>query len=363
MNILLLLTDLFDSSGGIQTFNRCLVKAVDQAAATRNWGMKVLVLNDQGKSDLAPLYMSGHRQKYRGFAGSRLRFVTQGVLQSRRAKVVILGHAHFAPLAPFMGNTHRFLVAYGIDVWDRLTVFERAGISQISKILSISQYTRDRMAEANQIKQERFEVIPCTLDPSRDRRVAEKPRESLGLPEGRMILTVSRLEASERYKNIDLAIRAMPFILTEAPDAYLVVVGDGSDRKRLEQTAQDLRVQHKVLFRGTVADALLSDYYQACDLFVLPSVREGFGIVFLDAMCRGKPCVAARAGGLPEVVEDGRTGILVEPGDEKALTRAMIRLLTDPAMRTAMGQAGQKRFYGELSFDRFSERLEAVLWD
>jgi len=361
MNLLLLLTDLFDTSGGIQTSNRCLVKALDQAATAHNWGVKVFVLNDRGESELAPRYMAGYHQRYHGFSGNRLLFVSMGLLESRRADIVILGHVHFAPLAPFMGKATRFLVVYGIDVWKRLTVFEQWGLSRISKIWSISQYTRDRMAELNHLKREQFKILPCTLDPLRDRGVARGTRESLGLPDGRMILTVSRLEASERYKNIDLAIRSIPAVLAEAPDAFYVVVGDGTDRGRLEQIARNLGVQDKVLFRGRVADELLSSYYQTCDLFVLSSVREGFGIVLLEAMCHGKPCVAARAGGLPEVVEDGRTGTLVDPGDEKALTRAMVDLLADAQMREAMGRAAQKRFREELSFDRYCERLGKIL--
>ena len=95
------------------------------------------------------------------------------------------------------------------------------------------------------------------------------------------MLAVTRLVSTEDYKRIDLVIKAMPAILRHVPDAFCVVVGHGGDRSRLERLAQETNVADRVIFTGFVADELLPSYYDACDLFVLPSLREGFGIVFL----------------------------------------------------------------------------------
>jgi glycosyltransferase involved in cell wall biosynthesis len=106
----------------------------------------------------------------------------------------------------------------------------------------------------------------------------------------------------------------------------------------------------------------LPSYYENCDLFVLPSTREGFGIVFLEAMHHGKACIGARAGGVPEVIRDGATGVLVDPSKlATQVPEAILRLLNDPALRKNMGANGRAHLDANFSFDRFRDRLEQIL--
>jgi glycosyltransferase involved in cell wall biosynthesis len=120
-------------------------------------------------------------------------------------------------------------------------------------------------------------------------------------------------------------------------------------------------MRDKVIFTGWVSDNLLPSYYQACDVFALPSLKEGFGIVFLEAMYYAKPCIGARAGGIPEVIEDGKTGFLAEPGDANALADSLSNLLRNATLRREMGRVGQERFEREFSFRKFHERLDNVV--
>jgi glycosyltransferase involved in cell wall biosynthesis len=119
-------------------------------------------------------------------------------------------------------------------------------------------------------------------------------------------------------------------------------------------------VTEQVRFTGRISDAELQSYFAACDLFALPSTGEGFGIVYLEAMYHAKACVAARAGGAPEVVEDGVTGLLVEPEGLSQLSSVLISLLQDDGRRTAMGQAGRIRLEREFSGESFRRRLEEL---
>jgi len=106
----------------------------------------------------------------------------------------------------------------------------------------------------------------------------------------------------------------------------------------------------------------LPSYYESCDLFVLPSTKEGFGIVFLEAMYHSKACIGARAGGVPEVIRDGDTGILVDPSKlATEVPEAILRLLNDPALCKTMGERGRKELESNFSFSRFRDRLEQVL--
>jgi glycosyltransferase involved in cell wall biosynthesis len=176
-----------------------------------------------------------------------------------------------------------------------------------------------------------------------------------------MLLSVSRLHQTEFYKRIDLILEAMPAVLKQAPETFLVVVGEGSDRARLQRLAAQLRIDDRVKFTGRVTERELPLYYQACDMFVLPSLKEGFGIVFLEAMQYGKPCIGARAAAVPEVIVDGETGLLAAPGDPRSLELAIMTLIADEPSRLMMGQAGLRRLENNFSFNMFRHRLEEVL--
>ena len=108
-------------------------------------------------------------------------------------------------------------------------------------------------------------------------------------------------------------------------------------------------------------DELLPSYYNNSDVFVLPSLKEGFGIVFLEAMYYAKPCVGVRAGGIPEVVEDGKTGYLALPNNPQALADSITRLMSDNDLRDRMGQAAKERLDHEFSSAAFKRRLESAI--
>ena len=145
-----------------------------------------------------------------------------------------------------------------------------------------------------------------------------------------------------------------------------VVAGEGPDRERLEALALRLGVADAVRFVGAIPNEELALWYSLGEVFVMPSRSEppdveGFGIVFLEAAACERPVVAARAGGVPDAVADGISGLLVEPNDEEGLARALIELLSDPARRADLGRRARERVLAEFTWDRVAERtLEAL---
>ncbi|MGE0406575.1 MAG: glycosyltransferase, partial [Candidatus Korobacteraceae bacterium] len=364
--IVVLLSDFFDAVGGIQTFNRCLVKALSDLAERRGLEIELLVLNDQpGASRPSPYFESRHAS-YSAFGRDRLAFGTAATLAARRCSTALIGHVNFAPLTASMKaaspRLNCRLVVHGIEAWTRLPVAQRWSLSLMDQVLSVSAFTRDEMRLRNGLSRVPFTVFPDTLDPLYARgSFTEAPRTQLGLPSGPMLLTVSRLHETEFYKRIDLLVKAMPQILREVPEAFAVVVGDGNGRRALEELAVRTGVGDRVKFTGRVDDDALASYYQACDVFVLPSLKEGFGIVFLEAMRFAKPCIGARAAAVPEVVLNGETGLLADPGDSRSLAEASVRILKDSCLRQKMGAAGQQRLTQNFSFEMFRNRLETLL--
>jgi glycosyltransferase involved in cell wall biosynthesis len=142
---------------------------------------------------------------------------------------------------------------------------------------------------------------------------------------------------------------AAAVVVRQVPDARFVIAGEGELRGALEQQIKHLGLEKHVLLAGFRPDIL--SLHKAFDIFVMSSVTEGLGTSLLDAMACGKPIVATTAGGMPEVVEDGKTGILVPPRDPEAMAGGIVTLLKDESLRHAMGQAGlslaQARFSAE----------------
>ena len=181
------------------------------------------------------------------------------------------------------------------------------------------------------------------------------------MPPGKVLMTVTRLAVADQYKGIETVIQALPRILRAVPDTYYVIVGDGDDRLRLERLAQDTGVANRVLFAGRTDDKQLRSYYESCDIFVMPSYGEGFGVVFLEAMAFGKPVIGGNHGGIPEVVTEGMTGFLVEYGDVNTLTDRIVRLLTDEELRTQMSEASRRWVQQNSTFDHFQKELSRLL--
>ena len=349
----LLMTDVFGAVGGIPTFNQEFLRAFSDIARERGWTLRVLALHDPaGPSASTTEY------EFQGFSGSRWRFIREALQASRKADHVLFGHVHFSPLALVMPRTSRWLVAHGIEVWDSLGWLRRLGLGRMDRILSVSEFTRHRLIERHHVKAERISVFPNTR-----RVVPSEPKGNVSLlPPGasHLIFTVSRLWPQERYKKIDRVIEAMPLVLKAIPGARYAITGEGADRPRLERVARDLGVQNAVEFTGALSDDRLRAYYEACDVFILPSLGEGFGIVFLEAMACGKACIGDSAGAIPEVIQDGRTGLLVKPDSSQAIAESLIRLLQDAPLRHSMGRAGRERFVANYAVDRFRERLAAL---
>lgn len=363
--ILVLLSDLFDALGGIQTFNRSLVKALDCISATRGWNVELLVLNDSKRERCSSPYFHTDLVKYRSFQRNTTSFALAAVQRAHSATTAIIGHVNFCPVLPLMNRTapslYSIMVAHGIEVWKPLPWLQRWGVNNLDEVLTVSEFTRDEMRLHNHVNGLAFTTFPDTLDPFYGTGAAPDPRTTLGLPPGPMLLSVSRLDDTEFYKRIDLIVEAMPGVLKQCPEAFLVVVGEGTDRNRLEQLTAQLGIAGKVRFAGRVAEKELPLYYQACDIFVLPSLKEGFGIVFLEAMQYAKPCIGARAAAVPEVIVDGENGLLAAPGDPRSLQRAIEMLIKSPQLRSDMGRAGLRRLEARYSFDNFRNRLEEVL--
>ena len=180
-------------------------------------------------------------------------------------------------------------------------------------------------------------------------------------PGGFNLLSVCRFHSGERYKGIESVIESLPSILARLGDLQYVVVGSGNDLERHRRLAAEKGLNGHVHFLGSVDEATLRRLYQECDVFVLPSAGEGFGIVYLEAMFYGKPVIAAESGAVSEVVSRDETGLLVEYGDAEGLAEAILRLGEDASLRRTLGAAGRQRLQNNFMFRQFREKFQKII--
>jgi glycosyltransferase involved in cell wall biosynthesis len=162
-------------------------------------------------------------------------------------------------------------------------------------------------------------------------------------------------------KNVATLLRAMPEVLRAQPSTHLLIAGNGPEKPGLTELCQALGIASAVTFMGYVEDA--RSVYAASDVFVLPSRHEGFGIVLAEAMAMETPIVAARASGIIDVVEDGKTALLAAPGDAAAFARAILRLFNDASMRQRLVAEGRRTVQEKFSRENMALRVEALYAD
>lgn len=257
--------------------------------------------------------------------------------------------------AGLAGRLGRRPVIWHVRVADRDSLFDRLLASLASAVIVNSKAVGRRFPAAPEGRV-RCIYNGVDLDRFSPRQPPEGLRASLGLPNGPpVVASVGRFVAYKGYGHLLEAARLVQDI---RPGVHWVLVGDGELRVDLENRCRDLGLQAQVHFPGWRED--VPDILALGDLFVLPSLAEHFGRVIIEAMAMGKAIVATNAGGVPEIVVHGETGLLVPPGQPKALAEAVVRLLEDPARAGRLGVAGRRRAKDTFSLSQHVGAVEAL---
>lgn len=357
MKTLLICPDLFNAEGGIARIMRQYLRALCDLAAPSDAVECVAMMDSGDTSGRIAVLLGGRKARVENCERSRFGFLFVVLVRGFSCQRIVCGHLHQLLIARmakiFNPRLEYLLVAHGIEVWRPYTLLERAALRGAHRILCVSEYTRRQMLRFDpSLAPDKLLVVPNTFDPGfRPARSGTSPAQ-VAHPR---ILIVSRLSTIDPYKGVDLMIEAMPAILRQFPGAQLRIVGGGDARPRLEALAAERVAAAAVTFLGPVDDATLRAEYEACDLFALPSRKEGFGLVYLEAMSYGKPCLAARAGGAPEVVDDD-VGAVVEYGNTEQIALAVTDLMNHP--RNADAIAARVTYF---AYPQFVQRLGRAL--
>jgi glycosyltransferase involved in cell wall biosynthesis len=225
--------------------------------------------------------------------------------------------------------------------------------------------TQDMATTLKRTYQRDITVVPNGIDIEQFSEAAtlrKSARNKLGIQDTDMVLVfVGRLLTS---KGLVYLLKSMPIVLQHANNIKLVMVGDGADRSLLEQMALELGLQNNIIFTGMVPNEAVPGYLAAADIFVFPSLSEGFGIVVVEAMASGLPLVSTNVHGLPEIIENGQNGLLVEPRSPEQIAEKVLLLVESDDLRKTMAEnnkAGARRYSWENVVGMVEEVLKSAV--
>lgn len=353
---MLLVLSSLGGAGGIPAFNRLLVRAAAEFAAAAGRSLRVISLTDAASDaasgeGLLELPAAGLTGGYLGCGGRRGRCAGAVLAELPRRRFIVFGHVNLAPLS--LGRGRYGVIAHGTEVWTPLPRLRQWALRRASAVGCVSEHTAGRVQQVQGVDPARcvrlinsLPVLPAVAE----RAAGEGGTSGTG---PLRVLSVTRLHPAEP-KGVDLMLRAIAAL----PGVEYTVVGTGEALPALRRLAGELGIAARVRFTGALSDAERDAELARCEVFALPSRGEGFGIVYLEAMAAGKPCLAADVGGAPEVVVDGQTGLVVAPAVEP-VRAALLTLAASAEKRRRLGQAGRERVAQCFSYPQFRARAEA----
>lgn len=331
--MLFLTLKTFSDAGGIEKVCRIASKVFYDLSRDKAVDFNLYSLHDKDTASTEP-YLP--KKNFLSFGGNKYSFVRKSVLKGISSKTVIISHINLALPAYLIKilspKTRVIVLAHGIEVWNKLSGIKKKLITKADLVIAVSNFTRNKIDGENLIN--RITIINNCIDPflrqpSIDRKII---RSRLGLNENDLVLlTVSRISSKEQNKNYDKVLVAMQKIKPQLPNLNYVFIGkyEKTEKERLEKLVADLGLTNKVHFTGYITDADLPSYYNAADLYVMPSKKEGFGITFIEAMYYGLPVLGGKSDGSVDALMNGKLGTLVDPERQDEITMGIARILSN----------------------------------
>ena len=329
----MLATDAQGNLGGISQYNIDVIEALSGLAEVES--VVVVAMSPGDRSEHVPPKVR-YSARPRGGVSSFLRASLFEAMKPGGFDIIYCAHIDLMPVAALLGKIFRkpvVLAIYGIDAWwvPKRKLTERAS-GMATLVLSISQITLDRFREWNPIDIHRTAIVPNAI---RVEQFGRAERNSIlveryGLEGRKVIMTFGRMHPDEQAKGFDQVIDVLPTLRETRPDLTYLLVGDGGDRKRLEEKAEALGVDDMVVLTGRIPEETKADHYRLADAYVMPSRLEGFGFVVIEALACGIPVIASKLDGTAEAVRGGELGLIVDPDEPEALRQAIVQTIDVP---------------------------------
>ena len=336
--VMFLTLKTFSATGGIEKVCRLLGKVLHEYSIDNKNGYCVFSLYDKQVNAIGNRYFPV--DNFKAFKENKFSFLFNTFLKSRKFNVIIVSHVNLLPIGWVIKKIYPkkklLLIAHGIEVWGSLNMIKSIMLKQVDMIVSVSNFTRSKMQEIHHSSSLQYNVINNCIDPLLDMKVSQTKvvalRNKLNIAEDeKVIFTLSRLSKADRKKGCENVIRAMITIKKIHKGIKYVIGGDTdlNEREYLLNLASSLGLYDSLLFTGFIPDDELGDYYTLADVFILPSMKEGFGSVFAEAMYFRTPVIGGSKDGSVDALCNGQLGTLIDPLDINSIEEALINVLND----------------------------------
>lgn len=337
-NILFLTLRTFSATGGIEKVCRILGKALFENSLEYHQPFEMCSMYDNSADAEDNPYFPA--ENFTGYGVKKLSFITAMVKKGVKADTVILSHINLLMVGWLIKrlspSTKIILLAHGIEIWDSISSHKKKMLRSCDQVVSVSRYTMNNIIASHGLEKKQCSVLNNCLDP-----FLAIPSVNSKLPallqkygldkDDRILMTLTRLSSKERYKGYDKVISAIARLKDKHNVKYLIAGSyDEQEKKFLQEIINSLQLQDRVVLAGFIQDEELEAHFAMSEVYVMPSRKEGFGIVFIEAMYYGLPVIAGNKDGSTDALLDGRLGQLVDPENIDEITQALETVLESP---------------------------------
>jgi phosphatidyl-myo-inositol dimannoside synthase len=356
----------FSATGGIEKVCKILGKALYEESIENESLLQVCSMYDRQLDAFNNRYFP--TENFRGYGINKFKFISEMILAGLKFDRVILSHINLLPVGwlikKLSPRTKLFLLAHGIEIWYPVGPSKKKMLNNCDKIIAVSNYTANKIREVHGLPSERVLVLNNCLDPFLPLPSIHKKDQALlhkyGFEETDTILmTLTRLSSTERYKGYDKVFEAIASIRLQYPGIRYLIAGkyDSREKAFIDSLLKKLNIQNVVVMTGFITEESLEAHYAMSDIYVMPSRKEGFGIVFIEAMYYGLPVIAGNADGSVDAVLNGELGQLVNPDNVKEIEAAIVNIIKRKKAFIPSGKLLSAHF----SYDVYKEKLKAAI--
>ncbi len=339
-NILFLTLKVFSATGGIEKVCRVAGKVFHEWSVVNNTKVHVHSMYDcQHDADENQYFPS---EIFKGFKTKKIDFIFSSVRAASKYDVIVLSHINLLLIGWLIKLLYPqkkiILFAHGIEIWGKLPKQKSMMIKCCDAIISVSRFTSQKIRKVHHISAEKSFVLNNCLDPfmplGKEFIGKTDLRHRYGYkPEDKILFTLTRLSSKERYKGYDKVLQAMVNVKKHHPKIKYLIAGsyDEKEKTYINELAKKLELSDSLILAGFIPDEELVAHFSFADVYIMPSMKEGFGIVFIEAMYYGLPVIAGNKDGSVDALAEGKLGILVDPEDVKAIELAIDQVLKNPS--------------------------------
>jgi len=336
-NILFLTLRVFSATGGIEKVCKVLGKALREINPQKEQ-LCILSSHDSTSQSRNNPYFSD--DIFTGFSNNRIKFLLHSLKKGINADVIIISHVNILPVVwlikKIFSQKKIIMIAHGIEVWSIPLGYKKKMLLACDQIICVSEFTRQKVSEITELKKIKLSVINNCIDPFLNN---QKSADATGLlrkrygvlPKEKIMFTLTRMDANERYKGYDRVIEAMTGLTNFYPTLKYVIGGsyDDEEKKYVDDILQQFNLKDKVVFTGFIKNEELNNHFLMSDFYIMPSYGEGFGIVFIEAMYFGLPVIAGNKDGSVDALLNGELGILIDPMNVEEIKSAIEMVMKD----------------------------------